>query len=418
MRAFFLLLTIVSFLSADLDATMKIEKDVDQRARIVVVDGTAFDSDLGQKGFGIFRDDLKITGHFRPEDLYRQGEFSGAAFDPSLRAMEYVLKYRLVEEGKGIALKIKLLKGANSETVLEKSYRISSRARYPFLIHKAVTDLNSRLGFPSVDWINRYVLYARYTGKKESEIGVADYTFHYVKTIIKGGLNLFPVWGDPQQKSIYYTSYSGKLPVLTHLDLRTGKLQRLMSSQGMLVCSDVSDDGQRLLLTMAPEGQPDIYEYSVATGEKRRLTNFSGIDVGGKYADGERSMIFVSNRLGYPNVFKKPLAGGPIVQLVYHGKNNDSCDAYKEKVVYSSRESGNSFGGKAFNLYLTTTDGSYVRPLTSGGINQFPRFSPDGNTVLYIKRGTKGNSIGYIGLNTNMSMLFPFGIQRLQSIDW
>ncbi len=418
MRVFFLFLTIYSFLFAELDATMKIEKDVDQRARIAVVDGSEFGTELGNKGFRIFRDDLKITGHFRPEDFHRQGDFTGGAFDPALRAMEYVLKYRLVEEGQGVALKIKFLKGANSETVLEKSYRISSRARYPFLIHKAVTDINARLGFPSVEWLNRYVLFARYTGKKESEIGVADYTFHYVKTIIKGGLNLFPVWGDPNQKSIYYTSYSGKLPTLNHLDLRSGRVKRLMSSQGMLVCSDVSSDGQRLLLTMAPQGQPDIYEYSVATGESRRLTDFSGIDVGGKYADEERSVIFISNRLGYPNIFKKPLSGGPIVQLVYHGKNNNSCDAYKEKVVYSSRESDNSFGGKAFNLYLTTTDGAYVRPLTSGGINQFPRFSPDGNTVLYIKRGPEGNSIGYIGLNTNMSMLFPFGIQRLQSIDW
>jgi len=241
MRIVVLFLSLIYSLYA-VDATMKIEKDVDQRAKLAIVDGSGFDSTLGSESFKIFRDDLKITGHFLPGNDYREGDFGGTLFDPSLRSMEYVLKYRMTEEGEGVALRVKLLKGGNSETVLEKSYRIASRGRYPFLIHKAVTDINSRLGFAPVDWINRYVLFARYTGKKESEISVADYTFHYVKTIIRGGLNLFPVWGDEKQKSIYYTDYSGKLPVLKLLDLTTGQIKRIMDSQGMLVCSDVSRD--------------------------------------------------------------------------------------------------------------------------------------------------------------------------------
>jgi TolB protein len=401
------------------DATLKIEKDVDQRAGITVVDGSGMASPLGRKGFDIFVADLKITGHFLPESDYREGRYEGGAFDPALRARPYVLKYRIDESEKGVELRVKLLKGGDSSLVYQNSYTIASRSRYPFLIHRAITDINEKLGFSSVAWINRYVLFARYTGKKESEVVLADYTFHYVKPIIKGGLNLFPVWGDPQQKSIYYTGYSGNLPTLYRLDLYTGKRTRILDSQGMLVCSDVSRDGRRLLLTMAPEGQPDIFEYDVASGQARRLTTFSGIDVGGKYADNERNLVFVSNRLGYANIFKKPLAGGPAIQMVFHGRNNDSVDVHDTKVVYSSRESDNSFGGgKAFNLYLTDTGGEYVRPLTSGGINQFPRFSNDGNTVLYIKRSYEGNSIGYIGLTTNLTMLFPLGNDRIQSIDW
>jgi TolB protein len=412
--AFFLL----TFSLWAVDATLKIEKDVDQRSKIAVVDGSGPESSLGRKSFEILTADLKITGHFLPAGEYREGGFAGNGFDPSLRARDYVLKYRIGEIPGGVELRVKLLKGNNSALAFEKRYSIASVAKYPFLIHRAVTDINARLGFTSVEWINRYVLFARYTGKKESEVVLADYTFHYIKPIIRGGLNIFPVWGDARQRSIYYTGYSGKLPTLYRLDLYTGKRTRILDSQGMLVCSDVSRDGKRLLLTMAPEGQPDIFELDLTGGTTRRLTTFSGIDVGGRYADNEQNLVFVSNRLGYANIFKKPLAGGPAVQMVFHGRNNDSVDVHNDKVVYSSRESDNSFGGKAFNLYLTTTEGDYVRPLTSGGINQFPRFSDDGNTVLYIKRSYEGNSIGYIGLTTNQSMLFPLGNHRIQSIDW
>ncbi len=414
----YLLLLIFSLHLFAVDATLKIVKDVDKRAKIAVMDTSAANDPLGVKSFEIFQADLKITGNFLPTGNYRIGLFEGTLLNPSLRKIKYILKYQFSESIQSTTLKVRVIKGSDSSVVFQGKYTVASIKRYPFLIHKAITDLNSYLGFPSVKWINRYVLFSRYTGRRKSEIVVADYTFHYIKPIIKGGLNIFPIWGDAKQNTIYYTDYTGKLPTLYRLNLSTAKRTRILDSQGMLVCSDVSKDGKRLLLTMAPKEQTDIYEYNIKTGYLRRLTNFRGIDVGGKYADNEKTLVFVSNRLGYANIFKKPLSGGSVSPLVLHGTNNDSCDAFGNKVVYSSREKDDINGGNAFNLYLTRTDGSYTRPLTSGGVNQFPRFSNDGNTILYIKRLKDKNAIGYIGLNTNQTMLFPLDDHKIQSIDW
>ncbi len=414
----YLLLLVFSIHLFALDATLKIVKDVDQRAKIAVMDTSDADDPLGLKSFEIFQADLKITGHFLPVGHYRIGRFDGTLLNPSLRGIKYILKYRFLESQGNTTLKIRVLKGSDSSVVFQGKYTVNSIKRYPFLIHKAITDLNAYLGFSSVKWINRYVLFARYTGRRQSEVVVADYTFHYVKPIIKGGLNIFPIWGDPKQQTIYYTDYSGKLPTLYRLDLATAKRTKIINSEGMLVCSDVSKNGKRLLLTMAPKEQPDIYEYNIDSGYLRKLTKFIGIDVGGKYADNEHTLVFVSNRLGYANIFKKPLNAGSVSPLVLQGKNNDSCDAFGSKVVYASREEDTINNGVAFNLYLTRTDGSYTRPLTSGGVNQFPRFSNDGNTILYIKRVGDKNLVGYIGLNTNQSMLFPLGDRKIQSIDW
>jgi TolB protein len=153
--------------------------------------------------------------------------------------------------------------------------------------------------------------------------------------------------------------------------------------------------------------------YLFSAGTATKLTNFSGIDVGGKFADSEQSVVFVSNRLGTPNVFKMPIGGGSVNKIVHHGTNNASVDAHEGQVVYSSKESR-----KSYNIYLTDSSGSQTRPLTSGGINQFPRFSRDGNIVMYIKRRSGGNSIGFINISANRSELFNMGISRIQSIDW
>ena len=396
------------------DATLTIEKDVEQRARIALEDGSALPSD---KVFRIFVSDLKVSGHFLVDENRHQGDFGSGIIDPALKSQEYVLKYTMSQTG-GTKLTVRLLQASNGTQLFKKSYAISSTAKMPFLVHKAVSDVNKILKFPSIDWINRYVVFSRYTTPGKSEILLADYTFTYQKTIIRGGLNLFPKWADKNQKAFYYTSYRGMVPTLYKLNIYNGSRTKIASSEGMMICSDVSKDGSKLLLTMAPSGQPDIYELNLRTGSKLRVTRFNGIDVNGKYVDNESRMVFVSNRLGYPNIFIKDIHGSAVSQVVYHGRNNNAVDAYDNKIVYTSRESNSAFGHNTFNIYLTSTDATTTRPLTTTGKNQFPRFSADGSVVLYVKYQGHHSSVGYINLNTKQSLLFPMNGRKLQSIDW
>ena len=407
----FLLLTFNLFA---VDATLKIEKDVEQRSRIALVDGSLIPNDAL---FKILLSDLKISGHFLTDATHHQGEFKSDFIAPELKSKEYIVKYALSTQN-GVKLLVRLLKASDGRQLFKKSYAISTEKKMPFLAHKAISDINNVLKYPDISWINRYVLFSRYTTAGYSEIVLADYTFYYQKVIIKGGLNLFPKWADKNQRSFYYTSYAGLLPTLYRINIYTGAKQKIASSEGMIVCSDVSKDGSKLLLTMAPEGQADIYEFNVAAKTKKRVTRFKGIDVSGKYVDDESHIIFVSNRLGYANIFKKSIYSSAISQVVYHGRNNNACDAHGEKIVYSSRESKNSFGQNTFNLYLTSSHGSDVRPLTATGANQFPRFSIDGSVILYIKQSQSGSSVGYINLSSHQSILFPFAGRKIQSIDW
>jgi len=396
------------------DATLKIEKDVEQRARIALVDGSA---EHHEKFFDILLSDLKISGHFLADGNVYKGSFSDGFIDPKLKSRDYLLKYNL-QLGSGTTLYIRLLRGADGTELFKKSYSIPDTAKMPFVAHKAISDINAYLKYPDISWLNRYVVFTRYAGKQTSEIVLADYTFTYQKPIIRGGLNVFPKWADGNQRTLYYTSYKGVLPTLYKIDIYTGNKSKIISSEGMLVCSDVSKDYSKLLLTMAPHGHADIYELDLSIGSKKRVTDFHGIDVNGKYVDNEKSIVFISNRLGYANVFRKAIDAPAVSPVVYHGRNNNACDTHDNKVVYSSRESSSSFGSNTFNLYLTSSRGGDTRPLTTTGSNQFPRFSQDGSVVLYIKQSSRGSAIGYINLASSQSLLFPVSINKIQSIDW
>jgi TolB protein len=417
LRHLFVVLLSITFLTLNLfgvDATLKIEKDVEQRARIALMDGS---SEQSSKVFDILLSDLKISGHFLPDSTHHIGDISSNYIIPALKSQEYVIKYSM-DQRSGTKFLVRLLKASDGTQIFKKSYAIPKKAKMPFLIHKAISDINNILKYPSISWINRYIAYAVYTTPGRSEIRLADYTFNYKKTIIKGGLNLFPKWADSRQRSLYYTSYKGTLPTLYKLNIYNGTKTKIASSEGMLVCSDVSKNGSKLLLTMAPEGQADIYELDLASKAKTRVTNFKGIDVNGRYVDDESRIIFISNRLGYANVFKKSIQGGATSQVVYHGRNNNACDAHEDKIVYSSRESNNAFGDNTFNLYLTSTGSSDTRPITTTGANQFPRFSTDGSVILFLKQRGRSTSIGYTNLTSHQSLLFPFNDRKVQSIDW
>jgi len=412
----YLLLFVLSLQLFAVDATLKIEKDVEQRARIALVDGSGSTSAMGEKFFKTLVSDLKISGHFLPDSTHHRGNIGSGTIAPSLKSKDYVLKYTLTQAG-GLKATVKLFSASDASLLAVKDYGIGSASKYPFLAHKIISDINSVLKYPGVDWLNRYVVFSRYTTAKRSVIILADYTMQYQKTVIRGGLNLFPKWADSQQKSFYYTSFNGAIPTLYRLNIYNGSKTKITSSQGMLVCSDVSRNGSRILLTMAPNAQPDIYEMSVASRSLRKITNFAGIDVGGKYLGSEQNIVFVSNRLGYANIFKKSISGSAVSQVVYRGRDNNAVDANGNEVVYSSRESHNSFGLNSFNLYLTNANGSGTRPLTTTGVNQFPRFSANGNVILYVKQYQNRSSVGYINLASKQTLLFPLG-GKVQSIDW
>ncbi len=404
MRFFYILFLLFSLIRAESDVSLTIKKNVGSKAGIFIENiSSGLMPAISQKSFILFKDDLTLSGNF---EIVESKNISGSD--------NYLLKYDL-SGANGANLNVSLFNGDGNSLLFQKNYNISSFDKYPFLIHKAVSDINKFLGYNSMEWINRLVLMSRYIGPGKSEIVLSDYTFTYKKAIIRDGLNLFPKWANKSQTSFYYTSMSSGLPTVYEYNIINGAKTYIASSEGMIVCSDVSSDGGRLLLTMSPDGQPDIYEFDKTTKKSVKLTDFSGIDVSGQYLSNGKEIVFVSNRLGYPNIFKKYIDSPTVSQMVFKGRENNSCDTKGNKVVYSSRESKNIFGSNTFNIYMISNGITF--PITSSGENQFPRFSDDGSVVMYIRQSNGNSYAGFVNPRTNQNKLFEIN-SRVQSIDW
>lgn len=422
MKKIMVLMLIISNLLFAVDAQLEIVKEGKKLPKIMVSVSTNATNDyIAKKIKEMIEKDLNVSGHFEIINNQMSIDYNNM---PDMLALS----------NQGIDLFLNINTNISSFagfTTLTKLYDINARAlvenktitsskkdRYPFLAHRIAISINKYLNAPSIDWMDKFVIFSQYKDAKKADIVIADYTLTYQLPIIKGGLNIFPKWADKKQQSFYYTTYDKGIPTLIKTNIYTRKRETIMKSEGMLVCSDVSDDGKKLLITASPNYQPDIYLYDTMRKSKVRLTTYKGIDVGAHFVEDNSKIVFVSDRLKYPNIFSKKIGQRGVQRLVYHGNNNSSVSSYKDYVVYTSRDRQNEFGNQTFNLYLMSTKSDYLKRLTSSGSNQFPKFSRDGESVIFLKTINNRSSIGIIRLNHSKSYLFPLSNGRIQSIDW
>ncbi|WP_276883526.1 Tol-Pal system protein TolB [Campylobacter cuniculorum] len=402
MKNFFLLFFIfLAFAWAEDPVIDVINKGVVLPKIIVKDTSNLNDANLKRSFYNILVNDLKVSSNF---EVVSEGSEN----------FNYTFEYDLAKNGNTLSLNVRIKAGGEQKS--SQNYTLNNIEQYPFLAHKSVKESVNFLALAPVEWMDHKILIARTNGPKQSQIIMADYTLTYQKVIISGGLNLFPKWANEEQSAFYYTAYDHEMPTLYRYDLKTNQANKILSSGGMVVASDVNKNGDKILITMAPQDQPDVYLYDLNSKNLTKMTNYSGIDVNANFiGEDESKVVFVSDRLGYPNIFMQNIGSTNAEQVVFHGKNNSAVSTYKDFLVYSSRES-NQAG--VFNIYLMSIKSDDIRQLSANGKNLFPRFSSDGGSIVFIKYLGVQSALGVIRVNANKTFYFPLKVGKIQSIDW
>ncbi|AXX90291.1 translocation protein TolB [Arcobacter suis] len=416
-----LLSLVINSVFAQVDANLEVVKKTNALPKILVsVASDTLEIETLNKIKKSLADDLSVSGHFEVVSVNSVTSYENMpdVIGLSNQGINLYLNLSAKKEADSYTLMTKLYDINSRTLLLEKNFATTQEDRYVFLAHKAAISTNAFFKAPSIDWMEKFVVFSTYTASGSADIMIGDYTLTYKKTVVTGGLNIFPKWADKEQKTIYYTTYNYKKPTLVKLNIYNRSKEIIMESDGMLACSDVNADGTKLLVTASPTGQPDIFVYDTRTKKQTQVTKFGGIDVGGHFIENDTRIVFVSDRLGNPNIFAQGINSSSVERLVYHSNNNSSATAFGNNIVYSSKDSSNEMGDKSFNLYLISTKTDSMKRLTSSGINQFPKFSTDGETLLFIKTSGGSSSIGIIRLSYSKSFLFPLKGKRIQSIDW
>ena len=402
-----------------IDATLEIVKNGNKIPYIMVERLDSENADFGTKVLKMLVADLKVSGHFQTDDGGVNKSKDINYEDYAEKKVDLLAQIKVAKSSNTLTATLSLYDIHSSKHIFTKTYTENDTKRFPFLAHNMTIDINSYIKAPNIDWMQRLVVLSRYVGSGSSEILICDYTLTYQKVVVKGGLNIFPKWADSKQESIYYTKYL-EVPTIVKHNLATGQIEQLVGSEGVAIVSDVSKNGENLILSLSPTALSDLYIFNTKSKNLRRLTNYSGIDVDGKFVNDEKEIIFVSDRLGYPNIFMMRLDGGGTEQVVLHGRNNSAITSNGKYAVYTSRETNNEFGGNTFNLYLISLapGSNYIRRLTASGRNQMPKYSSDGGSIMYLKHYKNQSALGIIRIDYNANYFFPLNNIKIQAFDW
>lgn len=355
--------------------------------------------------------DIKVSDHMEAiANPFKNGfDKIPSAADLRKSGIEVLLKYKLSKTQKGFALDLKII-DQTKPIPTQLRFSIPDFKEYPFLSHNVAVSVNDYLKAPSIDWMKNFVLLSKDTGVKKSDIVIADYTLTYQKTLISGGYNVFPKWSAGQTE-LYYTAYE-KTPTLYKYNIYTGKKTRIISSEGMLVCSDVNHDGSKILISMPNGALPDVFLYDVKTRTKNNLTSYPGIDVNGNFIENEQKIAFVSDRLGFPTVFTKSINSAAVDQLIFSPKYNSTFSAKNQLLVYAGRDASGT------NIYLVDTKSGHKKQITASGHNTSPRLSNAGDAVMFFKNDRGKTYLGIFRLNSSSTFLFPMNFGKIKSLDW
>lgn len=187
----------------------------------------------------------------------------------------------------------------------------------------------------------------------------------------------------PTRQMVAFLSYAGGTPGIRLLDVETGRETQLGSFAGMTFAPSFTADGSALALTLAEEGNSDIYILDLRSRAlRRRLTTNSAIDTSPSFSPDGSQIVFNSDRGGTPQLYVMQ-ADGSGVKRISFGDGRYATPAWSPRgdlIAFTKM-----LGGR-FHIGVMRPDGSGERLLTEGFHVEGPSWSPNGRVILYFSR--------------------------------
>jgi TolB protein len=222
------------------------------------------------------------------------------------------------------------------------------------------------------------ILFVQASGKGK-EIFLMDYDGARPGRVTQNGsINLSPEWW-PDDGGLVYTSYKQGIPNLYSLRIGGGE-ESITSGSGVDVGAAFSPDGRSIAFMGNMEGNPDIYISDHRGQNLRRVTQLKSVEASPTWSPDGKRIAFVSDRYGQPHIFVMNVDGSGVRRVTFDGVYNTS-PAWSPKgdlIAFSSRI--DSIHGIA----VVNPDTLEFRPLIGeAGNNEHPSWSPDGRFICY-----------------------------------
>ncbi|WP_051546199.1 Tol-Pal system beta propeller repeat protein TolB [Legionella lansingensis] len=378
---------------------------------------SSFGSDqMGQQLSGIVSNDLHFSGQFKiiapPQSFAAQPSVSSwrqAGADSVLTGEVRRIGYNRYE------VNYELLDAvAQGRVLLSKSYQISANELRPLAHHisdEVYQKLTGERGIFSTKIA--YILVQRQGERAKYFLEVADVDGYNPQSLLVSTEPIMsPTW-SPDGRQLAYVSFEKKKAQIFTVDVATGRRRLVTDFTGINNAPAWSVDGRHLAVVLSKGGSPKIYSIDLSNGSMKQLTFGEAIDTEPRYSPDGRSLLFTSGRGGSPQVYRLSLADGRVSRVTYEGNYNAraSYTPDQKHVVMLHRED------KSFNIAVQD-EGGHVTQLTFAPLDESPSLSPNGRLILYATRHNDQGVLGVVSIDGRIKMRLPAREGDVQDPAW
>jgi TolB protein len=165
-------------------------------------------------------------------------------------------------------------------------------------------------------------------------------------------------------------------------DIDSNRQESVGDFPGMTFSPRFSPEGEKLVLSLAKDGNSEIYTIDLRTRANRRLTNNAGIDTSPSYAPDGRQIVFNSDRGGSQQLYVMDADGGN-VRRISHGQGRYFTPVWSPRgdlIAFTKIVAGK------FHIGVVYPDGGGERILAEGYHVEGPTWAPNGRVLMFFRK--------------------------------
>ena len=191
-----------------------------------------------------------------------------------------------------------------------------------------------------------------------------------------------PRFSPTLQELVYMAYPEDRGPPRVYLqNVDSGRRELLGNFPGMSFAPRFSPDGSRIVMSIAENGQSDIYEMDVRGRGLRRLTNTPAIDTSPCFSSDGSQIVFNSDRGGAQQLYVMSASGGGERRISF-GSGRYATPVWSPRgdwIAFTKISSG------GFGIGVMRPDGGGERMLASGFLVEGPTWAPNGRVLAYFQ---------------------------------
>ncbi len=311
------------------------------------------------------------------------------------REAEAILKFDLLFMGFEFTAQDKaryLIQGKNSPGRIEgivydpiakqtKLAKAFTGANLRAQVHALADDIAQTLtGKPGIAQ-TKIAFVAKPTGVGVGEIHVADFDGYNAQAVTQDRVIVAaPAWAG--RGALFYTSYKFGKPDIFSQSLASGARKAVARFNGMNSSAAVSPDGRRLAMILSKSGNPQVYVGNLDGSDLRQLTSGKGVNACPCWAPDNQTLCFVSDRGGSPGLYTIPAGGGTPARLPTIGVGRPTEPDWSpdgKYIVFTSQYR------RGFNICLVATSGPKRGDAVVLADGQDPAWAPNSRAVVFAR---------------------------------